>query len=163
MTLIRTKTQMKFLLLILLLVVAIGCSGDGCDVAPVSGVITIGGKPIEGVKVKMFPVAIDGSKTVKGKMASGITDAQGRYSLVLADNNARSGATVGINRVVLSTLVTKRNPDDPAGAYLIVVPEMIPKKFTSLRHTSLQFEVPTTGTDQANFELSKNRTVLNVH
>ena len=86
-------------------------------------------------------------------MALGITDAQGRYTLALAGKNGRSGATVGMNRVVLSTLVTKRNPDDPAGAYLIVVPEKFPKEVTSLRHTPLQFEVPASGTDEADFHL----------
>ena len=139
--------------MLILFLAAIGCSGDGFDVAPVSGVVTLDGEPVEGVRVRMFPMATKGEVTVKGTMASGITDAQGRYSLGLAGKDARPGASVGMNRVVLSTLVTKRNPDDPAGAYLVVVPEKLPQKFTSIRHTPLQFEVPVSGTDQADFDL----------
>ena len=138
---------------LLLLALTVGCTGDGCDVAPVSGLVTVNGQPIEGVTVKMFPMAAEGHKNVAGTMASGTTDAQGRYSLTLAGKGRRPGATVGTNRVVLSTLVAERNPDDPAGPYRIVVPEKMPEKITSLRHTTLRFEVPIGGTDQANFDL----------
>lgn len=56
-----------------------GCGDPGIGAVPVSGTITVDGKPMEGVMVVFNPV--DGTRA-----ASGRTDAEGKYSLTTEIN-----------------------------------------------------------------------------
>ena len=69
-----------------MLLVASGCGGN---TVPVSGVVTLDGKPVEGAAVSFTPEKSDGVGGSYGK-----TDAQGRYSLktVIGD---KAGAAAG--------------------------------------------------------------------
>lgn len=59
-----------------LLVGVLGCGGDHRPArVPVSGVVTMGGDPVEGALVTFMP------KTPEGEAATGTTDASGKYVL----------------------------------------------------------------------------------
>lgn len=58
----------------------VGCGPSIPDIVPVSGTITYKGAPYAGVEVKFYPLqkGLDGNFT-----ASGVTDKDGKYTLVL--------------------------------------------------------------------------------
>jgi len=58
-----------------------GCGSNG-KVAPVSGVVTLNGKPIADVAVTFQPLAAEGQNVV-GLSAFGVTGPDGRFSLKL--------------------------------------------------------------------------------
>lgn len=71
-----------------------GCGGPaGPPTEPVTGTVTLDGKPAEGVNVVFSP-------TGGHKAASGITDASGRYQLTTL--NPKDGAMVGSYTVAIS-------------------------------------------------------------
>jgi hypothetical protein len=65
-----------------------GCSGDGVETAPVSGIVKLDGQPVSGAGVVFMPA--------DGPMGSATTDAEGRFKLRTAD---RDGAVLGEHRV----------------------------------------------------------------
>lgn len=65
----------------MLVLATLGCGGsDFPDPIPVTGTVTINGKPVEGAKVTFL------SQT-GGRSASGTTDASGKYSLTTFNTN----------------------------------------------------------------------------
>ncbi len=140
---------------ILLLAVS-GCSEGKTTVAtvPVSGVVTKGGQPLEGVEVNF----------IGPEFASiGRTDAQGKYTLI-------QGAQPGENRVYLVKHVeTGMQFNDPeagmdAGQFEAMMaaqampdqkpPEpLIPPEYSDPQKTILKFPVTEEGTTAANFNL----------
>jgi hypothetical protein len=72
---------------------AIGCTGSsGPKTAPVSGTVTLAGKPLADVGVTFLPEG-------KGPSASGNTDAAGNFTL--RTNKPGDGAPLGKHRVVI--------------------------------------------------------------
>jgi hypothetical protein len=122
-----------------------GC-GVISNVAPVSGVITLDGKPLAKAHVAFQPQAAGGS-SMAGSGSYGVTDASGTYTLRLADSD-RAGALVGIHRVEIN-LVVEADDRDPR---LRPPPKVLPAKYN--RNTELQFKVERGGTTKANFELT---------
>ncbi|MCC9608302.1 Ig-like domain-containing protein [Blastopirellula sediminis] len=87
---------MKFHWLSLLLcLLAIGCGQDGPDLAEVSGVITIDGKPLQGAVVSFSPAQPGGSPSY------GQTDVEGKYLLFFSRD--RTGAMPGTHNVTIET------------------------------------------------------------
>jgi hypothetical protein len=84
-----------------------GCGKTGADVAPVTGRITLDGKPLEKADIVFQP---DGSKPP----SSGRTDADGRYQLVY--KRGVMGGMVGSNtvRITISSDVVPNPPNIPA-------------------------------------------------
>jgi hypothetical protein len=136
----------------LALLILFGC-GSPYKVGPVSGKVTMDGKPLPKVVVTFAPI---GSKEnmSPGPTASAVTDAEGRYVLKL--DARRSGAVVGKCRVYITSRLDDRaqvgadEPDSP-GPFRRTAKEKIPPKYS--RQTELVFDVPAGGTDQANFDL----------
>jgi hypothetical protein len=98
-------------LLVVLLLAVGGCSsGPKLDYAEVEGKVTLGGKPLSGVKVWFFP---DSQENTQLPYATATTDASGSYTLTL--QNGKPGALVGKNRVVVNWPLPERssNPDKP--------------------------------------------------
>jgi hypothetical protein len=141
--------------LIFMFLALAGCGGgrNMPATAKVSGVVTIGGKPVEGVEVRFE----------SNDFASyGKTDAQGRYRLV-------QGATVGQNKVYLSKMSGPAGVTPPegidetqlqimaeasGGAVSANVPrQTIPAEYSDKQKSKLTFTVPAGGTDSANFDL----------
>jgi hypothetical protein len=128
------------------LILLCGCGSDG-NVAPVSGVITLNGKPTADIAVTFQPVAPDG-KNVTGSSAFGVTGSDGRYTLKLYGTETR-GATVGKNQVKITgyTPVTDLSEEALAKAKPKV---NIPNRYWS----GLEFDVPPKGTSKADFQLT---------
>lgn len=142
--------------LILMTMMLVGC-GSGDNKPPtvrVSGVVTIGGKPVEGVEVHFE----------SDKFSSfGKTDAEGKYRLV-------QGATVGENRVYLSKMTggpTNGATQDGIDEYQLqmmaeanggkVAPNVpvqtIPAEYSDKSKSKLTYTVPSGGATDANFDL----------
>jgi len=137
-----------------LLVFAAACLAAGCggpNVVPVSGRVTLDGKPVSGVHVGFQPVASAGNKNPGGGSYA-ITDADGRFTLRLVEGGG-SGAVVGKHRVEITTRTEADNVTDSR----VKGPDpktVVPAKYN--RNSDLTFEVPAGGTDKADFPLSSH-------
>ncbi len=90
-----------FLAAILLMV---GCGKTPAELVPVSGVVTIGGKPAANIMVRFMP---DVMKDNSGPSSSAITNEQGEFTLVADDQ--RPGAVAG-NHVVTFVDMDEERP-----------------------------------------------------
>lgn len=133
----------SFLLVILLPPLA-GCGGDPYKVAPISGTVTLNGKPLANASVTFAPVATGGT-IEPGPSSAGTTDADGRFTLELIGKDGR-GAVIGKHKVRISI----REDADPANDDPVKV-QQLPMKYNA--KTTLEFDVPADGTDKADFNL----------
>jgi hypothetical protein len=127
---------------------ALGCGSK--DLVPVSGTVTLNGKPLVGATVTFLSVADEGS-AYAGTSSLGKTDKDGHYSL--QTTKGAKGARVGKYRVSISLLkeqVGDRDERRPRGGWKLAdeVPTLYNEK------TTLTFDVPDGGTDQADFPLT---------
>lgn len=149
----------QFLPFVVLLVA--GC-GDGLSVAPVSGTIKFEGRPLAGASITTQPI---GNNTQNpGPGSFGTTDDQGHYELELV-KPARKGAIVGEHRVMISKApdagATSQPQQSADGTYQYWTDDPRANRQAAagpawpahLTDGSLHLEVPTSGTDQANFDL----------
>jgi hypothetical protein len=83
-------------LLLVLALWAAGCKGE-YDTAPVSGQVTLNGKPVAKVAVMFQPVAPPGNIN-PGPGSYGITDEDGRYSLTVIGKETKGGV-IGKHKV----------------------------------------------------------------
>lgn len=130
-----------------LLVVLVGCD-SGPKVVPVGGKITLDGKPLANASVNFQPMAT-GMSTKAGPGAYATTDAAGSYTLRSVSTD-EPGAVVGMHRVEID-LKVESDDRDPK---LRPPPKVLPARYN--RQSELQFEVPSTGTSEANFDLKSN-------
>ena len=122
-----------------------GCGGGpSYKTAPVSGRVTVDGKPLAKASVTFVPVAGAGEK---GPLPSsvGLTDADGRYSLVFNSDSKTSGAVVGKHKVMIF-LGAAAGADDTKPTFH----KQLPQKYN--RNTELERDVPASGLE-ANFDL----------
>jgi hypothetical protein len=129
------------------LALAAGCGGE--KFAPVSGRVTLNGKPLIGATVSFQPVAPDGSANA-APGSVGKTGANGEY--ILTGSDGRAGAWVGKHRVMI-TLVTEVAEADarpPRGGW--PQKEKVPAKYNSASKET--YEVPAGGTTGADFALT---------
>ncbi len=116
-----------------------GCSRSVKSV-PVSGRVTLGGKPLAGVAVNVSPLTGgDNAFAAYGK-----TDSEGRYELRLVEND-QAGASPGSNRVMLNESTGLPESDGGGPAVTFKLPP-------TARDGTITFEVPAEGTAEANFE-----------
>ena len=99
-----------------LLCFAVGCGGSGPELAPVTGVVTLDGKPVEGKLVSFTPMTFT-PNTESGRSSVGFTDKDGRYELYYTAQ--KKGALITEHSVTIAT---------PEGVYP-PVPENIPRKY----------------------------------
>lgn len=108
-----------------LTLVLCGCN-KGPAVAPVTGIVTQNGEPLNGALVEFQPD--------QGAPSYGYTDADGRYEIQYQTN--RMGALLGHHWVSVTTIGEKT---DPATDTTYNVPESVPKEYND--ETTLEFEV----------------------
>jgi len=127
----------------LIAVAMAGCSPVPAGVVPVSGRVTLAGKPLNGAVVTFQPVRL-ASKTHPAAGGSvGRTGVDGRFVLRLIEPDVQ-GAQSGRHAVTITTATVSGGDDArPVG-------ELVPAAW---RDGSTTFEVPAGGTDVANFEL----------
>lgn len=135
-----------------------GCGGADTEgrvpVYPVSGTLTMFGKPVDGATVAFAPQ--EGQPTAVGK-----TDKDGNFQLTTYDY--QDGAAAGRFNAVISLIVAKNDPKlgdgddheaqeeansthDAEGEGGDV--EMVPELYTNATDTPFQFEVKTTGENE---------------
>ena len=85
-----------YVLFAILLAGLLGCSRE-MELLPVSGQVTLDGKPVEGAAVSFRPAA-------GGPPATAVTDADGRYTLETAN---RPGAVPGEHKVAVTKNVER--------------------------------------------------------
>jgi hypothetical protein len=130
-----------------LLVLICGCGSNG-KVAPVSGTVTLNGKPTAEIAVTFQPLATDGSN-VPGPAAFGVTGPDGRYTLKLYGTET-TGATVGKNQVRITGYAPPKDMTEEGLA--AAKPKVnVPLKYWN--DPKLEFDVPPKGTSSADFEL----------
>jgi hypothetical protein len=131
-----------------------GCgSGPGFKLAPVSGRVTMNGKPLANAFVQFQPLGND-----PGPGSSAVTDSDGRYTLQVASQQySGAGAVVGTHRVSIGSHQNTQVPSTAeAGSQDGYIPkggvlERIPARYN--QNSELRFEVPPGGTTEANFDL----------
>ena len=133
-----------------------GCGGP--KYVKVSGVVTLDGTPYKNAVVSFQPIGTQANPT-PGHGSSGLTDDKGRYTLVTDDG--KTGAVVGRHRVRIQTKRddptvtidrTVGSPDNPGPRTVKVARDPIPLEWYSDRSTK-EFEVPSGGTDKADFDI----------
>jgi hypothetical protein len=127
-----------------------GCSREGSNIVPVSGVVTLNGKPLAGATVTFSPVAAQGEINA-GDGSAGKTDANGEYTLTTS--RGQLGAQIGKHRVRISLLAQKVGASDerrPRGGYPLK--DTIPARYNE--NTELTYEVTPGGPNRKNFELT---------
>jgi hypothetical protein len=135
---------------------AAGCGGSGPKYVPVSGVVTLNGKPYPNAMVSFQPVGTAENPN-PGRGSSAYTDENGRFTLRTDDGKV--GAVVGKHHIRIQT---KRDsttgvsvpgigsPDSGVPARVEIEP--IPLEWYSST-SNKEFDVPPGGTDQANFAI----------
>lgn len=133
----------------LLLLSGCGDANTGPETVPVSGTVTLDGKPVSGAQVTFVHETF---------AAFGETDANGKYELV-------PGAVPGENKIVLSKWEGGPAPGEDTGideeqmrmmaeAGAPNAPKQVfPQEVTNEATTTLTFSVPEEGSEAANFEL----------
>jgi hypothetical protein len=133
-----------------------GCGG--ANYSPVSGVVTLDGKPYPNAIVSFQPIA-KGGKGNPGRGSTGLTDANGKYTLSCDDGKV--GAVVGKHRIRIRTKVNDwgdvidpnvGSPDDPFPKGKKGEVEPIPIEWFG-DDFKKEFEVPSGGTDKADFDI----------
>jgi hypothetical protein len=133
----------------LALLAAAGC-GSKVKYAPVSGKVTLNGKPLAGAQVSFQPIAPAGSANAAAAGSSGKTNANGEYTLTVS--TGETGAWVGKHKVMISAWANDTGESDarpPRGGW--PQKDLVPKKYNS--ETTLERDVPGGG-GTINFELT---------
>jgi len=132
--------------------IGLGCSG-GTSFAPVSGIITIDGKPYGKAVVSFQPIGGPENPN-PGRGSSSYTDESGRFVLHCDDGN--DGAVVGKHLIRIMTRGNNVLGQDPNGSSDDGAPakrevDPIPPEWNA---TSVkEFVVPAGGTDKADFDI----------
>ncbi|QDT63372.1 DUF4198 domain-containing protein [Calycomorphotria hydatis] len=139
---------LQFTSLLTLLMLA-GCSsGNGFEYVPVSGKITINGKPARNVVVMFRPIATKDSVNTGGPSRD-MTDEKGVFVLKSTLGEGQPGAVPGKHQVLvrgLESFSVEERGELPKEE----LPPRIPGEYSQ---TGIEFTVPPEGTDQANFDL----------
>jgi hypothetical protein len=137
---------------LLIVVALVGCGGsDKPKLAPVTGVVTLDGQPIEGAAVMFMP-------TAGGRPAHGSTDAHGRFELMTFKTG--DGALVGEHRVSVTKMKLSGVTTTDDGLSGTTDPTAIkqewltPEKYASPETSGLTATVKK-GMDELKFDLVK--------
>src|SRR5262249_48651873 len=121
---------MRPLSLLPLFLLLTGCVG-GYSVAPVSGRVTLTGTPLADAAVLFQPVSSDGNEN-PGPGSTGVTDADGRYTLTLVGKDIK-GAVVGKHKVRITMF---RKDDSSEDRPKRVKQFQLPARYSD-KHTTL--------------------------
>ena len=129
-----------------LLLLVTSCGGGGPDLAPVSGKITLDGKPLADATVGFYPLGEHGDV-----MSSGRTNSNGEYTLKTV-KTMQTGAVVGKHRVSITLEPDLTGSDAPADKVKAGRPPRLPARYQGLE-SELTCDVPSGGKTDANFDL----------
>lgn len=151
-----------YTLIPLVLLVFAGCGGN-LPVAPVSGTVTLGSKPLVGATITTQPIATDSRNPGPGSF--GRTDDQGHFELELV-KPAVKGAIIGEHRVMISPASDPKSGSGPKlssdGKYEFWTDDPRSNRAAAgsnwpvrFSDGSLTIEVPREGTDKLRFDLTR--------
>jgi hypothetical protein len=126
----------------------LGC-GTQAKVVPVSGQVTLDGRPLPHALVTFQPVAHDKNPN-PGPGSTGRTDAEGRYTLRVV-GRPESGALTGNHRVSI-VAYEGEVPGTTDDANPALPRQILPERYNAT--TELSIRVPANGTDAADFPLT---------
>jgi hypothetical protein len=131
-------------LVLALLPAVCGCASY--KTAPVSGRVTLDGKPLPYATVMFVPEA---AQTGKDPVPSSVgdTNEDGRYTLVLASGGKTAGAVVGKHKVII-VMGGRAAANDTEPTFH----KQLPARYN--RRTELECDVPAKGRDDADFPLT---------
>ena len=142
--------RLWFLAAAVLFAHAVGCGG-GPKFAPVSGVVTLNGKPYGKAAVSFQPIGSTENPN-PGRGSAAYTDENGRFVLMSDDHR---GAVAGKHLVRITTrseaMAGEPGLGSPDNAPAKRPVEPIPLEWNW--QSEKQFEVPPGGTDKANFDI----------
>ena len=127
-----------------LLLLPAGCGKS--NYAPVSGRITMNGKPLANAAVVFSPIPDIGSSSA-GPGSGATTDADGRYTLLITGTTTR-GAVIGKHKVQVTLIDDRDSADDSPHKF-----KQLPPKYSG-KNTVLEFEVQRGGSTSADFDLN---------
>lgn len=138
---------MRGRVLILGVLLLAGCGRSG--VVPVSGTVTLDGKPLAHATV-VFELQSDDKNPGPG--SSGTTDANGRYTLHVMTTNA-PGALIGKHKVSITAYEgdVEGESSAPDATTKVNRAALVPPEYNV--QTKLTFDVPSKGSSNANFDL----------
>lgn len=142
------KLKHFFFLLLLCTAMVCGCSESEFPLAPISGTVTLDGEPLAGGVINFQPIAVGGA-TNPGPGSSSHLDEAGHFSLETIQG--APGAVVGTHKVKIYSY----SPESPATSDVDTGPsqERVPERYNY--RSTLTFDVPAAGNDQANFDLER--------
>jgi hypothetical protein len=128
---------------------ALGCGGGSLETAPVTGTVTLDGKPLPHGMVVFSPE--------RGRGATGQIESDGSFTLSTYGNG--DGAVVGPHRVAVMCSVDlpnpSPNPDNPDDGMWKRTRSLIPTKYTNSATSGLTFDVLADTDNVANLPLSQ--------
>lgn len=132
------------------------CGGENSTIVPVSGLVTLDGKPLANANVQFQPMAQGNENPGYGSFA--VTNAAGKFELSISSQQLqKNGAVVGKHRVSITSAQDNIDYDPKVGSPDGSIPktpvkaERIPGKYNA--QSTLIFEVPPEGSNKANFDL----------
>lgn len=131
----------------------VGCNSDPYRVAPVSGTVTLDGKPVAQCAVMFQPTSENNPNPGPGSF--GITDADGRYTLKLVGKET-PGGVVGKHKVRFDPYSDE--PADPTSDRPFRPKKAMPKippKYNQ-PEALFDFDVPPKGSTSADFALTSS-------
>ncbi len=138
---------------LLLVCLLAGCSKD-YETAPVSGQVTLDGKPLANVGLTFVPLAKDKQSPNVGPGSLGKTDEEGRFTLQTVEGDKGAVPTEHVVRMELASSASGSDGGDP-----LANPDRSPNKVElpkSAKDGTLHFTVPAEGTDEADFALTSD-------
>jgi hypothetical protein len=127
----------------------VGCGGSPFELVPVSGVVTLDGKPVPYTQVTFQPRSTD-DPTQAGPSSVASCDDTGRFELKTI--KGEDGAVVGTHTVRISSLGPPRDLSGDTNVGPLPV-DAFPAQYNT--DSTLTFDVPEGGTTEANFALTK--------
>ena len=121
---------------VIVLLVCLGCSSsDGLNRAPLTGRVTLAGKPLDHGMVALLPIG-----DTKGPQGAGAIQEDGTYTIETAN---KPGAVIGKHKVIVQC---REILPPEAVRSMKIGRSLVPAKYSNYDDTPLTVEVPQGGT-----------------
>ena len=136
-----------YVCLLCLAAFATGCGGP--KIVPVSGRISLANKPLPNASIVFQPIS---EQHNPGPGSHAKTDKDGKFALKLLTGQG-NGALVGLHKVIITAYEGDDIAVPSSGSNMAFRKALLPDEYNA--KSKLKFDVPATGTSEANFDLPK--------